>query len=142
MFRLADRADKTKALAAQGFDQALSPSAARAELMREVRANSENDSSVPDRSHQIVLADDAVAAMNEEGEKIEDLRLDRDQFGPAAQFAPTAIEHIVLELILQGASSGLRLAQDSVSAAPEKRKIKLVLSPNQDRLEVRASAQQ
>ena len=81
--------------------------------------------------------------MNKEGEEIEDLRLDRDQIGPAALFAPAAIEHIVLELILQGgASSGLRLAQDSVSAAPEKRKIKLVLSPNQDCLEVRAAAQQ
>ena len=56
---------------------------------------------MPNRSDQIVLADHALPVADQVFQKIEDLRLDRNQIGPAAQLAPVGIESTILEQIEQ-----------------------------------------
>jgi hypothetical protein len=50
---------------------------------------------VPDRSDEIVLADDAVAVLHQVDQQVEHLRLDINRLGPAAQFAPVGIKCLI-----------------------------------------------
>jgi hypothetical protein len=61
----------------------LSPTALRAALMRLVSV--ESDTTRPPQT-------DAVAILDQENQQIEDLRLDRNRLGTAAQFAPSGIK--------------------------------------------------
>ena len=50
---------------------------------------------------QIVFADDPFAMTDNVLQKVENLRLDIDQFGPTPQFLPINIKGIIFELVDQ-----------------------------------------
>ena len=60
-----------------------------------------DDAAMPHVLNQIVFADHPIAMADHVLQKIENLRLDVDQFGPAPQFLPVDIEGIVFELVDQ-----------------------------------------
>ena len=75
----------------------LSPIAFRAALMRLVKRRIRHDPAAPDRSEEIVLADDAVAVLHQIDQQIEHLRLDGNGLGAAAQLAPVGIKHMIVK---------------------------------------------
>lgn len=85
-----NRADESLGLAAV----TQSP-AGRVDARRERRFR--NDTAVPDGFQQIVAADHLVAIDNEEGDEVEDLRLDRNRRFGSAKLAPVRIENEILE---------------------------------------------
>jgi hypothetical protein len=52
---------------------------------------------MPNRSQELFLADHAVTVPDEMNEQIENLGLDGDQPGSAAQLASVCVEHTILE---------------------------------------------
>jgi hypothetical protein len=54
-------------------------------------------STAPDRGQQVVLAHHALAVVNQEQKKIEDLRLDMLQAPSSAQFPPMPVQGVVFE---------------------------------------------
>src|SRR5213075_1914216 len=84
---LVDLADEAQALAGQRLDQALTLASVADRLARRIDAGEEggfrDDASLPDRRHEIVLADHAVAMAYQVNEQVEDLRLDGDQLRTA-----------------------------------------------------------
>ena len=49
----------------------------------------------PKRRRSVILADDPATVAHQIDEKVEHLGFERDQFRPAAQFAPFDIEHVI-----------------------------------------------
>ena len=92
-------ADEAQALARDGADQLLVLAAVADRLARGVDAAGQrrirHDPAAPDRSNQIVLADDAVAVLHQVNQQIEHLRLDRNGLGAAAQFAPIDVKRMI-----------------------------------------------
>ena len=60
-----------------------------------------DDSAVPHRGDQVVLANYAIPASDQKFQKIEDERLDRDEAITSAEFTPIGIKRKVLEKIAQ-----------------------------------------
>jgi hypothetical protein len=73
----------------------LSLTALRAALRREVKVDSETIRPPQNAVDQIILADDPATVPHEIDEKVEHLGFERDEFGPAAQFASLGIEHVI-----------------------------------------------
>ena len=92
-------AHEAEALARDGADQLLVLAAVAYGLARGVDATGQgrirHDPPAPDRGDEIVLADDAVAALQQVQQQVEDLRLDRDGLGAATQLAPVGIKHMI-----------------------------------------------
>ena len=63
--------------------------------MRLVRVESETTPAAPDRSNEIVLADDAVAVLHQVNQQVEDLRLDMYRGLGAPELASFDIDLIV-----------------------------------------------
>ena len=55
------------------------------------------DASTPDRGNEIVLADDTVAIPDEMDQKVEDLRLERNQLATALELATIRVEGVASE---------------------------------------------
>jgi hypothetical protein len=96
-----DIGDEAESLAGDGLDQALLLAIVPDHLARGVDVAGEgrfgDDARTPDLLQQIVLADDPVAAHNEIGEEIENLRANRDRLGLPQQFPAVEIKHKVGE---------------------------------------------
>ena len=60
-----------------------------------------DDAAMPHVLNQVVFADHSFAITDEVLQKVQYLRLDINQFSPAAQFLPVDIEGIVFELVDQ-----------------------------------------
>ena len=73
----------------------LSPTALRAALMRLVKVEFRHDPAAPDRSEEIVLADDAVAVLHQVNQQVEHLRLHGNSLGTAAQLPPVGIKPMI-----------------------------------------------
>src|SRR5258708_37948812 len=88
--------DEAEALARDGADQLLVLAAVADRLARGVDAAGQrrirDDPAAPDRSDEIVLADDAIAILHQVDQQVEDLRLDGDGRRAAAQLAPVGIK--------------------------------------------------
>ena len=56
-----------------------------------------HDPSAPDRSDQVVLADDAVVVLHQVDQQVEHLRFDLDRLLAAAQFAAASVENVIGE---------------------------------------------
>jgi hypothetical protein len=96
-----DVADEAKAPARDGSDHLLVSAAVADGLSGGVDAASQrgfrHDPAAPDRSDQIVLADDAVPILRQVSQQIEHLRLDMDGTPGAPQFTPFEIDLTVAE---------------------------------------------
>src|SRR5467141_3611191 len=92
-------ADEPEALARNGADQLLVLAAVADRLSHSVDAAGQrrirNDPAAPDRSDEIVLADDPVAVLHQINQEIEYLRLNGNPFGAAAQFAPVRVKRMI-----------------------------------------------
>jgi len=55
------------------------------------------DPSTPDRGNEIVLADDAVAVLDEMDQKVEDLRLERNQLATSLELPTIRVEDVASE---------------------------------------------
>src|SRR5262245_38349396 len=62
-----------------------------------VESRIRNNTTAPNRCDEIILADDAIAVLDEIDQQIEDLRLDRDDRTGRTQFAALAIEREILK---------------------------------------------
>ena len=91
-------ADEAQPLARDGADQLLFVAAVADRLSRGVDAAGQgrirHDPAAPDRSDEIVLADDAVAILQQVDQQVEDLRLDGNGLRTAAQLAPIGIKRM------------------------------------------------
>jgi hypothetical protein len=58
-----------------------------------------NDPAAPDRGEQIILAHHPITVANQKDQKIEHLRLDRNQCRIAAKLSPSGVENIVFKSI-------------------------------------------
>ena len=102
---LANIADEPYPYARQGLDEALflaavidcRPHCIDTGAQRRFR----NNAPVPERCKQIILADDALAFLNEVYKKIKRLRLKGNQFGPSAQLAALGINCKFLKAVEQ-----------------------------------------
>ena len=56
-----------------------------------------HDAAAPDRRDHVVLADHAVAVLDQIDQQVEHLRLDRDALALAMQFAPVDVEDVVFK---------------------------------------------
>ena len=96
---------KAEALARDGADQALLLAAVADRLARGVDAAGQrrfrHDAALPDRGDEIVLADHPLAILDQVDQKVEHLRLERDQLAVAPQLAPVRVEDIIPEKKLQ-----------------------------------------
>ena len=92
-------ADKAEAFASDGADQFLLVAAVADRLARGVDAAGQSrirhDPAAPDRSEEIVLADDAVAVLHQVDQEIEDLGFHGNGLGTAAQLPPVGIKPAV-----------------------------------------------
>ncbi len=92
-------ADEAKALARDGADQLLVLAAVADRLARGVDAAGQrrirHDPAAPDRSDEIILADDAVAVLQQVNQQVEHLRLDGNGLGTAAQLASVGIKRMI-----------------------------------------------
>ena len=97
-FRLGDEAE---AAARKGLDHRLVAAAVADGAAQGVDAGVQgrvrDRAAVPDRLDQLVLADDAVAMLDQVGEQAEHLRFQRLLFALARQFQPFRVEGIVAE---------------------------------------------
>jgi hypothetical protein len=88
--------DKTNALARDGADQNLRVTTVANSLPRRANTADErgvrHDPAAPDIGDQIVFADDTVAVLHQIDQEVENLRLDGNRLGPAAQLLPSEIE--------------------------------------------------
>jgi hypothetical protein len=75
----------------------LSPNALRAALMRLVSVEADTIRPPPDRSDEIVLADDALAVLHQVDQEVEHLRLDGNALDTAAQLATVGIKRMIVK---------------------------------------------
>ena len=98
---LVHSANEAKALSRNGPDQFLVFAVVADSFSRGIDAAGEcrfrHDSAAPDRSYQIVLADDAVAVLHQIDQQVEHLRLHMDRTLCAPEFAPVEIDLVVAE---------------------------------------------
>src|SRR4051812_47188812 len=98
---LVHRADEAKALARKGPDQLLLLAVVADGIASGVDAAVEcrirHDPAAPYQGNEIVSADDLIAVLQEMDEQIEYLRLRRDQFAAAPQFATAGIEGVIIK---------------------------------------------
>ena len=98
-------ADETETLARDGADQCLVLAAVADGLARGVNAAGEgrfrDDAAMPDRRNQIVLADHAVAVLDQKDQEIEHLRLERNQFPGVLELTRVRVELIFFKAIEQ-----------------------------------------
>ena len=112
---LARLADKAHPFAGGGADQASRRAAVtdcaphRGDPAVERRIG--DDTPAPHRLQQIVLADDALAVLQQVDEEVEDLRLHSDLLAAAAQLATRSVEHMVAEPKPQIRPSGWQLGR-------------------------------
>jgi hypothetical protein len=96
-----DLADKAKSLARKRADQTLPLAVVADSVADRVDLAAErgfrNDSAAPNGGHQVILADDALAILNEIQQEIEGLRLGGNERSPAPQFPAVRIEQILFE---------------------------------------------
>ena len=96
-------ADKAKPFAGKRADQDLPLAVVADGLTDRVYLAAEggfrNDAAVPDGGHQVILADDALAVLNEIEQEIEGLRLGGNQRSRAPQFPPVGIEQILFKSV-------------------------------------------
>ena len=94
-------ADETQALAWDGADQALAFAAVADRVACRVDAAGQrrvrHDAAAPDRGDEVVLADHAVAVVQQVNQQVEYLRLNRDASGTAAQLAPVGVKRVIGE---------------------------------------------
>jgi hypothetical protein len=106
--------DEADALALQRLDQPLLLAGVADRLARRVEAARHrgigDDAALPDRADQFVLRDDAVAVLDQVGQEIEHLRLDRHRGTPPPQLAPAGVELAVIEPKTQWRASRGRCA--------------------------------
>ena len=95
----AHSADEAKSLARDGADQLLIFAVVADRLSRGVDTAAQRriryDPAAPDRSDEIVLADEAVAVLHQVNQQVEDLWLDRNELETAAQFAAADIKRMI-----------------------------------------------
>src|SRR6266852_2967199 len=91
--------DEAEALARDGADQLLVLATVADRLSRGVDAAGQrrirHDPAAPDRSDEIVLADDVVAILHQVDQQVEHLRLDMDRDLGASELAPFDIDLVV-----------------------------------------------
>jgi len=96
-----DLADEADALADDRADQPLLLAGVADRAARGVDAARKgrfrDDPSPPDRSQEIVLADDPIAVSDQEYQEIKHLGLNGDQRGPALQLTPLRVESVMFE---------------------------------------------
>jgi hypothetical protein len=80
-----DRADQPLVLAAVAHGLSRGVDAARKGRIR-------HNPAAPDRSDEIVLADDSISVLHQVNQQVEDLRLDGNGLRPAVQLAPVGIK--------------------------------------------------
>jgi hypothetical protein len=103
-FHLPNVADKPDTLARDRPDQALLvPAVAdcfahRVDMAGQSRLG--DDSPVPHRVEQVVLADDALAVPHQEKQQVEDLWPDRNRAGLPHEFPPVGIERAISDYVL------------------------------------------
>ena len=94
-----DVADEAEALARNGADQLLLFATVADRLARGVdpagQGRVRHDAAAPDRSDEIVLADDVVAAFDQIDQQVEHLRLDGNRLGAAAQLPPVGVKPMI-----------------------------------------------
>src|SRR3954454_8929399 len=104
-------ADKAKPLARKRTDQNLPLAVIADGATNRVDLAAEggfrDDSAAPDRGHQVILADDALAIMNEIEQEIEGLRLRGDQRSTTPQFPAVCIKQILFERVYHSNPPGL-----------------------------------
>ena len=83
----------------------VSPIALRAAFMRLNSAELRNDAALPDRGNQLILADHALAMLDQVNQQIENLRLDSNSRATATQLTATGMQLTVAEAIPQGSHS-------------------------------------
>ena len=92
-------ADEAQALARDGADQSLFPTAVAHRLAGSVDTAGQgrigNDPAAPDRRNEIVLADDTVAVLHQINQQVEHLRLDGNRFVAAAQLATAVVKRMI-----------------------------------------------
>ena len=96
----------------------LSPMALRAALMRLVSVEFRHDAALPDGGDEVVLADHALAMLDQVDQEIEHLRLERNQIAAAPEFAPVRVEGISLKEICQISSPPGRAGAGRTSSQP------------------------
>ena len=100
---------ETKALAGNGPDQALLTSAVLDRAPSRVdpgcQCRVRDDASIPDGCDKVILADDPLAILDQEQQKVEDLRRQRNKMASAPQLAPGYIELMTFKAIPQFAFS-------------------------------------
>ena len=96
-------ADEADTFARQGADQpllfAIVADRGACRIDPAAQGRFRHDAPAPDRGHQIVAADHALARTDQELQEIEDLRLDRNEPIAAAQLATAGVEDEVIEII-------------------------------------------
>ncbi len=96
---LLDLADEAEAALVEGADEDLIVAAVADRLAGCVDAARQrrlgHDAAVPDLVKDLVLRDDAVVVPDQEGQKVEDLRLDMHGLAAAAQLLPAKIKLVV-----------------------------------------------
>ena len=97
----ANVADETKPLAGQGADQALAFTIIADSAARRVDPGRErgfgDDPPGPHRVQHVIAADDVATVANEVFEKVEHLRLHRDDHVAVPKLAPLGIERVFVE---------------------------------------------
>jgi hypothetical protein len=95
LLRFPDRANEPEAFAGRRADETLVFAAISNGDAGGVDAAGQrrfrDDPSVPDGFHDLVLADDPAAVLDEESENVEDLRLYGDRRARSQQFAPVGV---------------------------------------------------
>src|SRR5207249_3845093 len=100
-----------------------------------------DDTPLPDRAHQIVLADDPVAIADQVLQQVEHLRFDGKQFVAAMKLAPVAVEHKILEQVQQlGCLGSARKRPTTASVAPSSTQYQSPLNAKSMRPESRLKA--
>src|SRR3974390_3502748 len=93
--------DKAKALARNGAQETLILASVLYCLAHGIDATGQrrlrDDTAIPHFVEQLILADDAIAILDEIQHQVEDLRLERNAFAGAAKLSPSDIKHMIFK---------------------------------------------
>src|SRR6516164_7590971 len=114
--------DKAKALARNGAQETLILACVLYSLAHRIDATGQrrlrDDTAIPHFVEQLILADDAIAILDEIQQQVENLRLERNAFAGAAKLSPSDIKHMIFKekshlsnLACSAASGKIKLAQ-------------------------------
>src|SRR6516225_6403339 len=93
--------DKAKALARNGAQETLILACVLYSLAHRIDATGQrrlrDDTAIPHLVEQLILADDAIAILDEIQQEVEDLRLERHAFAGATQLSPSHIKRMIFK---------------------------------------------